>query len=584
MNTRKIKIVKTPKVVFALCMLILLGSAGCNNILDDVENLGQYPPDKVWGSEVLANAYLTDLYASTLPSWPVNSGVYVDECGPGVITTDFITSQNGTFKYWPYSTIRRINILFQEIENGTLEDDVRNTIKGQAYFLRAWHYFKMVSYYGGVPIIKEPQDLDVDLMVGRNTTAECFDFIIEDLDAAYQLLPSRFKNENFGRIDKAAVLAFKGRVLLHKASPQFNPSNPYDNSYWQEAYAANKTAKDELNNWGYRLADTYDAIFKEEQNDEVIMATVYVNPGKTNGRQEHGVRPLSESKNSTGLDQPIWSFVEAYPMVDGKKPGESVNYSYDVQTYWQNRDPRFYATIAYNGALFELGAQAERRQYTTFDLVPSTLANVDDIFGEKQTFGRTGFYCRKGLEEELPATEVETNSTDWVEIRYAEVLLNFAEAANETNKSDEAIAVLKLIRKRAGIEEGADGMYGLSADMAREELRDAILAERRIEFAFEGKRFDDLRRTRRWHLLDGTRKYGLEAFVKDEYVDAEGNLTKTDLMPEDFTYTVREVINNIPEMVVPESYYFYPLRLSDLEKNSNLEQNAAWGGTFNPEL
>ncbi|MFV0345508.1 MAG: RagB/SusD family nutrient uptake outer membrane protein [Bacteroidales bacterium] len=574
------------KVGLTIASMLLMALTACVGVLDDVDNLSQYPPDKVWSSEDLASAYLSNLYASTMPSWPTNSGVRVDECGPGVVGADYITSQNTTFRSWSYATVRKINILLDEIDGGTLDTDVRSAIKGQAYFLRAWNYFDMVSNQGGVPIIKDPQGLDEDLMVSRNSTAECFDFIIEDLDSAYNSLPNRYKDNDFGRIDKATVLAFKGRVLLHKASPQFNPSNPYDNSYWQAAYDANKDAKDKLASWGYELISSYDDLFKKEKNNEVIMATVYINPGKTNGRSEHGVRPLSESKNATGYDQPIWSLVEAYPMLDGKKVGESSKYTYDVQTYWENRDPRFEATIACNGALFELSGIAGRRQYNTYDLVPSGIASPLDIFGDKQDHGTTGFYCRKGLEIGLPADEVETNSTDWVEIRYAEVLLNYAEAANETGKSAEALEVLKSIRKRAGIEEGSDGTYGLGSGLSKEQTRDAILAERRIEFAFEGKRLDDLRRTRRWHLLNGTKKYGLEAFVKDEFKNPDGTLTKKDFLPEDFTYTVREVINNNdPLMYIPESYYFFPIRQGDLEKNPKLVQNVGWdGGTFDPTL
>ncbi|MFV0506550.1 MAG: RagB/SusD family nutrient uptake outer membrane protein [Bacteroidales bacterium] len=560
--------------------------SGCNSILDDVENLSQIPPEKVWGSESLANAYLANLYSSSMPGWPTNQGRFVDECGPSVVTADLVTSQNGNFKSWSYTSIRKINVLLDEIDDGTLDEKIRNPIKGQAYFLRANNYFSMVSNHGGVPIIKSPQGLDGELMVPRNSTAECFDFIIADLDSAYNLLPNRYVGDNFGRIDKATVLAFKGRVLLHKASPQFNPNTPYDNKYWKDAYDANLKAKNSLAEWGFKLIDNYDDIFKVEQNDEVVMATVYVYPGKTNGRKEDAVRPLSESKNDTGSDQPIWSFVEAYSMLDGKDVGKSDKYAYDVQTFWENRDPRFYSTVVYNGSLFELSNKTGRYQYTSYDLVASNLVNVDDVFGDKQTFGRTGFYCKKGLELNLLAEAATSNSTDWVEIRYAEVLLNYAEAANETGRSAEAFEVLKSIRKRAGIEEGPDGTYGLGTGLNKEQMRTAILAERRIEFAFEGKRFDDLRRHRLWHLLDNTRKYGVEAFVKDEFKKPDGSFTKNKFEANDFTYTVREVIiDGVPEMIIPESYYFFPIRKSDIEKNPKLMQNKGWdGGAFDPTL
>lgn len=587
------------RFLVSMLSFMLLFVASCDDVLEDVENLNAYEPAKTWSNEKLANAYLTNLYAKTIPSWPLNGGS-VDEAGPGVVTAEAVTSQNNAYKPWSYSTIRKINILLKDIETGSLENPVKDAIIGQALFLRAFLYFKMTSNYGGVPIIKTPQSLDEDLMVKRNTTKECFDFIIEDLDKAFDLLPNRYSGDNFGRIDKATVLAYKGRVLLHKASPQFNPSNPYGNSYWTEAYNANKLAKDKLTEYGFKLISDYGEIFKNEGNDEVVFANIYINPGKTNGRSENGVRPLSESKNATGHDQPIWSLIEAYPMADGKKVGESTTYSYDVQSYWLNRDPRFYKTVVYNGSLYELSGKAGRRQYTTYDLVPFNIAHIDDIFGDKQTYGRTGFYCKKGIEEALPQNEATNNSTDWVEIRFAEVLLNYAEAANETGKTSEAFDVLKTIRARAGIEAGVDGNYGLSASMTTDQMREAILDERRVEFAFEGKRFSDLRRTRRWHLLNGTKKSGMEAFLKPEFLDADnklrkngdgnivnadGSIVRTALLPEDFTYTVRECLNTNPEMVIPETYYFFPIKKSDLEKNSNLEQTKGWdGGTFDPTL
>lgn len=591
---------KKINIYLLACLLISLIS--CNDVLDDVENLSAFEPSKVWSNEILANAYLNDLYAGTMPSWPKN-GHLVDECGPGIVANEMVTAQNNNFKPWTYSTIRKINILLQEIQTGTLEDDVKNNIIGQAHFLRAWHYFNMLKNYGGVPIIKIPQDLKDEeaLKVSRNSSLECFNFIIEDLDEALKHVPNRSTGENYGRIDKAAVYAFKTRVYLRKASPQFNPKNPYDNTYWKEAYDACVLAKTKLTEFGFALHGKYEELFSKEGNDECIMATVYINPGKTNGRGENGARPLSESKNATGTDQPIWDMVEAFTMKDGKTIDDATSaYSYDTANYWENRDPRFYANIVYNGALFELSGKAGRRQYNTYDLVPSGIASHLDIFGDKQAHGRTGFYPMKGIEKSLLSTESFLNSTDWVEIRYAEILLNLAEAANETGKSSDALDLVKEIRKRAGIEAGTNNMYGVKTGLNREQVRDLILAERRVEFMYEGKRLQDLIRHRRWHLLDGNRKYGLESFLKQEflsgdtlmtnsdglYINKTNTITRASFLPEDFEYKVREVLGDQnKEMVVPEKYYFMPIRTTDIEKNENLEQTKGWDeGTFNPTL
>lgn len=565
------------KIIYNIMLVTGILLAACNDdTFLDLNNPGVYNPGEVWNDEKLANAYLADIY-STLPGWPVNDGNNADE-GVGILVPDAVNPNNTSFKYWPYTQIRKTNILLSEIDGGILPEDKKNLAKAQARFIRAFHYFKAVVYHGGVPIIKEPQLLSEDLMVPRNSTAECFDFIIGELDAAIAGLPDKSRGADYGRIDKAAAMSFKGRVLLYKASPQFNPSNPYGNTYWDAAYAANKQAMDFLNANGYGLYPTYEGIFMNKHHEENVMIVAYkANTAKQNGRQEHCVRPLTQSKDCTGGDNPIWKLVESYPMKDGKMPGQSA-YTYNMQTFWLNRDPRFDATIAYNGSLFPLGVSADRKQYTDIQI-----GGIVDGFGPGQGFSRSGFYTRKGIDNSLPQAQVGLNEVDWIEIRVAEVMLNLAEAANETDRAVEAIEILKAIRHRAGIEPGGDNMYGLDAGMTRDQLRDAIMHERYIELTFEGKRFWDLRRTRRLNELNGTRKYGLLAELKPG-LDPSGKPVNF-FNSNDFNYTVLELITNGPkEMATPDSYYFFPLLQDELQKNTNLKQNKDWGGDFDPAL
>ena len=571
-----------------LSLLFFFTVFGCGDVIDNVEDLSNYPEEGTFDDLQTTNAYLAGLYAISLPSWPVNDGNKADE-SVGISGPDWLTTNSSNL--WEYSQIRRINILLKELPEGDVAEEEKKVIIGQAKFLRAFVYFNMVKYYGGVPIITEPQELTDSLKVFRNTTAECFDFIIQDLDDAIAALPDKYTDNNFGKIDKAISLSFKGRVLLYKASPQFNSSNPYDNSYWTEAYNANKDAKDFLDANGYGLLENYTDVFMTEGHKENILSVVYKDPIKTNGRMEDAVRPLSESKNATGGDQPIWALAEAYPMLDGRSIDDPTSiYHYDLQSYWENRDPRFYDNLAYNGCVFELSGKTGRRQYTMTNIASSV-----DAFGyviQGESFSRSGLYCRKGIMESLTSDLVSTNDVDWPEIRYAEVLFNYAETANETGKSDEAIQVLKDIRKRAGIEAGSDGMYGLKTAMNRDEVREAILQEKYIEMAFEGKRFWDLRRQRMLDRIDGMSKYGIMAMevnghtydqVSPEDVEKANNY---ELLPEDFKYSkVGLIITSGPtEMSMPEKYYFFPIPLSNIDTNPNLEQNIGWGGTFDPEL
>ena len=573
------------KKIYAVIAASLLAFSGCNVL--DTKDLSNYGPD-VWNDSKLTSAFLTDIYGNVLNlTWPRDGG-NSDEC-LGIMGKDAVQPNNSSFKFWPYTSIRNINTLLKNVDEGTLPESEKNLMKGQAYFMRAFQYFKMVRLHGGVPIIKEPQSLEDDLNVKRNSTAECFEFILSDLDEAAKLLPVKNSGDSYGRIDQCIVAAFKSRVLLYKASPQFNPSNPYNNSYWKDAYNAAKSAKELLDQNGYGLVDNYTDVFETKKHSEAILPIIYSNPTKVNGRAEDAVRPLSESKNATGGDQPTWGLVESFPMKDGKKAGESDKYSYNVQEFWKNRDPRFDAVIVYNGGIYELSGKAGRRQYTT-----PNIANSLDAFGyniQGEHHNRTGLYCKKGIMEELPVAQVTLNDVDWLEIRYPEIMFNLAETANENGSTAEGYETLVAIRKRAGIEPGANNLYGLKAGMSREEMRLALLDEKRIEFCFEGQRFWDLRRHRMLHTyLNGQHKYGILANLKAgiDMTDAMNRAASYTLMPEEFDYQVIDLIFQNPTsedaMYMPESYYFFPISKDEIEKNPNLDQNKNWGGSFDPVL
>ncbi len=530
------------KKIYAVIAASLLAFSGCNVL--DTKDLSNYGPD-VWNDSKLTSAFLTDIYGNVLNlTWPRDGG-NSDEC-LGIMGKDAVQPNNSSFKFWPYTSIRNINTLLKNVDEGTLPESEKNLMKGQAYFMRAFQYFKMVRLHGGVPIIKEPQSLEDDLNVKRNSTAECFEFILSDLDEAAKLLPVKNSGDSYGRIDQCIVAAFKSRVLLYKASPQFNPSNPYNNSYWKDAYNAAKSAKELLDQNGYGLVDNYTDVFETKKHSEAILPIIYSNPTKVNGRAEDAVRPLSESKNATGGDQPTWGLVESFPMKDGKKAGESDKYSYNVQEFWKNRDPRFDAVIVYNGGIYELSGKAGRRQYTT-----PNIANSLDAFGyniQGEHHNRTGLYCKKGIMEELPVAQVTLNDVDWLEIRYPEIMFNLAETANENGSTAEGYETLVAIRKRAGIEPGANNLYGLKAGMSREEMRLALLDEKRIEFCFEGQRFWDLRRHRMLHTyLNGQHKYGILANLKAgiDMTDAMNRAASYTLMPEEFDYQVIDLIFRI---------------------------------------
>lgn len=583
------------KLILFFCSIGIFG--GCGDILE-IENLNNYNPELVWNDENLANAYMANLYPM-FGNWNTGADRGSQQIAGIKFYPDRITISNGDYKNWNYSRIRLINQAIVDVTAGSLPQEVKDNIIGQALFMRAYAYFGMVNFHGGVPYIKIPQDRYADdLYVTRNSTKECFEFILQDIDEAISLLPARIlpTSDDYGKVDGNFALAFKAKVLLYMASPQFNPVNPWDNEYWGQAYTVNKQAYNELKAQGYGLAADYADVALDERNSEVIFSVINAYPNKTAG-WDYGVRPGSESRGPASAT-PTWEFVKEFPMKDGKAFDDPTGAYYKteaelLQSFWLNRDPRFDKSIVWNGKLYEVSGKSGKRQYTSLGI-----AHELDDFGVNPKAATnstnldryTGYFIVKNSLLELMQAEVQQYDVDFVLMRFAEVMLNYAETANETGRLSEALDILKQIRQRAGIEPGADGNYGISAT-TREAMREAILAERNIELCFEGHRFWDLRRLRMLDRLDGTTKHGVEAIAVTDtgeempMAEARDKASRYELMADDFKYTVLQVPRSgVKVNSVPDKYYFFPLQESVLTRNRNLEQNIDWGGTFDPTL
>lgn len=579
-------------------LLTLVGTfSSCNQVLD-IDDLNNYNPDLVWNDANLANAYMAGIYPM-FGNWSPNADNLSEQLVGIAFYPTRVTISNGEFKNWNYNRIRLINQAIVDVNNGTLEQEVKDNIIGQALFMRAYTYFDMVRYHGGVPYITIPQDrYEDDLYVRRNSTKECFEFILKDLDEAISKLPERIlpTSADYGKIDGNFALAFKAKVLLHMASPQFNPSNPWDNTYWTQAYEVTKQAYEKLKSQGYRLVENYEDIALVERNAETVFAVINSYPNKV-ANWDYGVRPGSESRGPA-YACPTWEFIKQFPMKDGKSFDDPTGAYYKsedqlLQSYWENRDPRFEKSIVWNGKIYEVSGKTGKRQYTALGI-----AHELDDFGINPKAGvnstnldrYSGFFIEKNSLLRLTQAEVQQYDVDYIVMRFAEVMLNYAETANETGHVDDAKAILLEIRKRAGIEPGAEGDYGIKAT-TREEMREAILAERNIEFCFEGHRFWDLRRLRMLDRLDGTTKHGVEAIAINPdgtemtMAEARAKADRFELVEKDFKYSLLQVPRSgVQTNSVPETYYFFPIQQDVLDRNKNLEQNKDWGGTFDPTL
>ncbi|UOR03586.1 RagB/SusD family nutrient uptake outer membrane protein [Hymenobacter aerilatus] len=599
------KITRYPTLLALSASLLTL--AGCQETLDK-EDLTAASEALVFQNESLAFLNLSYIYDQNLTNWFGLTGQGLGNTNPsglseevaseskyfeGTITqndvTDFGTSLNATNNY---GKLRTINTFIRAINQSPIPSQPRNLMKGEAMFFRAWRYFDLVRVYGGVPLVLTPLDgvgeeAREAAKLPRNTTTETYNQIITDLDSAIAYLPGKWPSASWGRITKGAAAAFKARVLLTAASPQFNPSD--DVAKWQRAFDASKEAKAILDANGFGLHASYDQLwFQEVNNPEAVLVTGYNNSQGAQNRKNNGydnsTRPAYTGTSGTS-NLPTWDIVQAYPMLDGKKPGESTAYPYSMQLFYKNRDPRFDKTIAYNGCTWPLNGNNNFRLWTY-------LRGTTSVEPSKPT--NTSFYLRKAINPTLAPGDVQFAGTDWIELRYAEVLLNLAESACGANNLNEAYTQLKAIRKRAGILPGTGTMYGLTAGMSRAQMFDAILYERQIELAFEGKRFWDLRR---WKLIeqklngmDKLRK-GLTITLKTtapaNFATIRDNLPLDSLYRNYFTITtnIRDTRYQTLRTGIqwkPE-YYFFAIPQSAIDNNPNLIQNnGVWGGAFDP--
>jgi hypothetical protein len=571
---------KVKSVFLLVPFLCLLLFGGCTDVLEK-KDLSAISEGDVWNNPTYATNYVNKLCRDNIPGWESLSSNSDESRGGGNILYGQLT--NNDINDWPYGQIRNINLFLSKIGSGGIDEDTQSLLKGQALVLRAWLYFRMVRLYGGVPLILEPQELKDDLYVSRAKTSECINQIIKDLDDAIASgIPWSWTGNDVGRITKAAALALKGRVLLYYASPQFNRPGERNAQRWATAYEVNKQAKEQLSANSYGLYSSFEDLWFNEMNEEAVFVKRYQRPGLVHSWTSD-CKPLEVSIGSgtSGRNQPSWEMVQAFPMKDGVSISESPDY--DPVLYWKNRDPRFAVTIAYNGCVWPLIGREGTKQWTYRGYVP-----------EQNNGTQTGYYCRKAIDITYNADDARLSSTDWIEIRYAEVLLNFAECAAETGHDDEAIAVLKQIRARAGIEAGDNGMYGLKTGLTGAALIDAVMLERKLELAFESKRYWDLRRRRLFSTeLNGTRRHGRFANLVDGLSTTEFDAIRLQNPDKDFeteyaNYFIDEVIlvDTQFDIDFKENYYFYGIPNSHLQTNSKLQQTQGWpdngSGLFDP--
>ncbi len=467
----------------------------------------------------------------------------------------------------PYQNIRRVNIFLQNVDRSPLSESRKKTYKAEARFLRAWYYHILLKHYGGIPLIGDVVYQDPkEIKPVRNAFAECVDYIVSECDSAAQNLIVKPTGRNYGRVGAGACKALKSRVLLYAASKLYNGSDyapegfpkellgypEYNSERWKTAMEA---AQDLMHSQVYSLY-VDNAEEPGRAYYRIFVAADWSGEGSTKGTIFEFQRAKSyyhqqlfnpPSRGGGGGGYPYQNLVDAYPMGDGSKfdwnnPAHAAN-------PYQNRDPRFGNTIVRDQTPIQDGA-TENVPVNIYLNENGTPSSQDAVY----TGTPTGYYICKFTHRLTAANWVAAPTQARPLMRYAEILLNFAEAANEySGPSQEIYNCLTAIREAAGILPGSEGLYGLKANMNQDEMRQAIRDERRIELAIEGHRFWDVRR---WMIVEETESKtmtGLEV--------RKSGSTKT--------YTRF----NIRPHVFRKAMYFWPIPNKEVSKSPDLKQN-----------
>jgi hypothetical protein len=607
--------------LLAVSMGIGIGILSCNK-----NNLNLTPVDRVSDDGVfsstdpgLLTAFVNDIYMglphgfdwSMLASvtdeaetqagtWAGMQAAMLSQITPSSLAC-FATNSSCP-EYWhfnwtnQFSFIRATNLFFSKIDLSPVDTATKNKLKGEVFFLRAYLYHNLVSFYGGVPIITKAYTLTDSFSVARSSYASCVQFVSDQCDSAAQYLP--VVQAQVGRATKGAALALKSRSLLYTASDLYNTpsvfagySNPELVSYtgasagdrqtrWQKAKDAAKavmnlgiyslympnppTAADASTNYGnlFLQQNTSEDIFIKYFTPSMVAG--WNNYGKTYGP---GLFHNSNGFWGWGVDGPTQQFVDEYEMSDGTAFNWS-NPTHAAAPY-KNRDPRFYATVLYDGAPW--------RQRTS-DVAPYEpngviqtgyqVTSTGDSIGGWDTknnptgvniwnAGNTGYYLRKTVDPTVdPLKSLQT--APWRYMRYTEILLNYAEACIGLGQEGEALIYINMVRARAA-------MPPISTSGAA--LVESLRHERKIELAFEELRYFDIRR---WMICDPA-VYGKKAGFSDVYAihvhypyvsgSSYGQGTPT--------YTVY----NAEARAWDHKSYFLPIAYDEMNKNLKLIQN-----------
>lgn len=550
-----------------LALFVALAS-GCSDMLD-IKPTSFISDEAIWEDKVLIDKFVANTYGSMLcgfnrctagfgqnwsMSWAGNMDSATDDFASvsdspiyTQLNKDAITAQSCPFvsEIWiqEYLVIRKCNTIIERVagvDDKVLTAKEKLRIDAEARFLRAFCYFDLGRTFGKAPLILKAQDLEEDLLVAPSSFAEIVEFVKDECDLYADNLPLTYPEEEAGHATKGAFLALKSRALLYLASPL---NSEDDARKWDDAAVAAQAVMDLHVYELYKVGETpYRSMEfdKTAANKEVIFERRFSFPEAPHNIHMMWSLDAEDAGSWNGL-YPTQNLVDAYETIDGKLIDDPTNTMYDAQDPYSNRDARFYQSIIYNGSTWETYLMS----MVTNTVDPSKNGSCKPRLGK----ARCGYGPKKFIEELDPSTNIYggyAQSNNWPYFRYAEVLLNYAEAKNESlSVPDESVYnAVNEVRARSN-------QPNLPTGLSKEEMRKRIKNERRVELLLEEHRFYDLRR---WK---------------------DGNVLAEPIMGMNIynnNITLKYEISKVEDRVFTGEHYYLPIPLSEQEKNPLLKE------------
>ena len=525
---------KTP---FILSLLLGMVFTSCQKDFLDRAPKDGYSNSSLWSSENDALAALNGCYSSWSDGYHV---LYMDALSDNAYSQyyweGYTSLGNGsgspsdtwiTDRWSPsYSTIQKSNWFLENVDKTSMDEALKTRMKAEARFLRAYQYFTLTQLYGDVPLVTKTLSPDEANAVSRTAISEVQKFVLDELKAIAAELPVKYSGNDIGRITRGAALSLKARLELYSGK-----------------YADCISTSQQVMELGYTLFPSYQDLFriKNENNNEVILDIQYKENDYSNGNI--GVMP-SSTFGGWGSLGPTQSLVDAYEAINGKTIDDP-SANYNKNDPYNHRDPRLTASIVFPGQLYE------GKYYN-----PIEKSSGDYYNGNNNS--KTGYLYKKFTSDLSDYTDMWNTGLNMILIRYAEILLTYAEAKIETGAVDNSVyEALDAVRQRAGMPKVDRATYA-----SQSALRTLVRRERRVELAMEGLRWFDIKR---WEIGPQVRQgkvYGTRLGTVDQ---KNGSITLTGdhIEVESRTFS-------------SERDYLWPIPRKETDVNHNLTQNPGY--------